>query len=60
MNPTEKESILTVALMAGFADGVKLGEATAAPYAMTWTNAALGAYALQARVVDTQTVKIDF
>ena len=42
----------SVAMVEFLADGTKIGEALAAPYAMTWTNAALGAYALQARVVD--------
>jgi hypothetical protein len=44
----------TVALVAFFANGEKLGEATTAPYAFTWNNVALGTYALKARATDNQ------
>lgn len=36
-----------------FVNGVKVGEATSAPYSFVWSNVATGSYAISARAVDT-------
>jgi hypothetical protein len=42
----------TVALVEYFANGGKVGQATVAPYSLTWVPAAVGSYALTARATD--------
>ena len=42
----------TVAKVEFFANGIKIGQALSAPYALTWTPAAAGSYALTAVATD--------
>jgi hypothetical protein len=44
----------TVAKVEFFANLAKIGEATAAPYAISWSNATSGAYQLTARATDNE------
>ena len=44
----------TIARVEFFADGQRIGEATAAPYAMTWPNVPEGEYRLRARATDNR------
>jgi choice-of-anchor A domain-containing protein len=42
-----------------FADGIKIGEATAAPWTARWTGVAAGRYAVSARATDNRGVTAD-
>jgi len=52
MEATASDSDGTVAKVEFYRDTVKLGEATTAPYSLTWSNAPAGVYSLTAKATD--------
>ncbi len=51
--PIAKVEFFQITTQAGVQSAVKLGEATAAPWAYAWTNVAVGAYTIAARATDS-------